>query len=246
LLLWAGLLFGCRPEGESWQRIQESGVLRVGLDPTYPPFEILVGEVVQGLDIDLAQAIGHDLGLEVEFVYFGFDGLYDALATEQVDVLISALVIAPERTRDFAFSDSYFDAGQILVSPQTLAAGRMEELVGRSLAVELGTQGHVEATNWARRLDGLSIQPHNTTEEALTAVVDGRADAALVDSVSGRLFASDQDSLTVSQDMVASEPYAMVVRIEDRLLLEKLDESLQRLRSSGQLAAIVGKWLDSV
>ena len=32
---------------------------------------------------------------EAEFVYFGYDGLYDALATEQVDVLISALVIVP-------------------------------------------------------------------------------------------------------------------------------------------------------
>ena len=52
---------------------------------TSPPLE--------GFDIDLASAIATDLGLTAEFVYFGYDGLYDALQTEQVDVLISALVI---------------------------------------------------------------------------------------------------------------------------------------------------------
>lgn len=236
---------GCRSEGDAWQRIQESGILRVGLDPTYPPFENLVGDEVEGLDVDLARAIGRDLGLRVEFVHFGFDGLYDALATKQVDVLISALAVAPERTRDFAFSDSYFDAGQVLIFHESSAIGGMEQMAGRRVAVELGTQGHVEATTWARRLNELTIQPYNTVDEALIAVVDGQADAALVDSVSGRLFLTDNRLLVISQQSVVSEPYAMVTRIDDQRLLKKLDESLQRLRASGQLAEIVNHWLDS-
>ena len=142
---------GCQPADDSWEQVQESGILRVGLDPTYPPFEVADANGVYGLDVDLAQAIAADLGLEVQFVYFGYDGLYDALATNQVDVLVSALVIIPERTRDFAYSEPYFDAGVILIvraNNETIT--EMADLDGRILAVELGTLGHVEATEWAK------------------------------------------------------------------------------------------------
>ncbi|MCI0578982.1 MAG: ABC transporter substrate-binding protein [Chloroflexi bacterium] len=237
------LLLGCAADSESWDRIQAAGVLRVGLDPTYPPFETAEGDELYGLDIDLARAVAVDLGLQAEFVYFGYDGLYDALATGQVDVLISALVVAPERTRDFAYSRSYFNAGELLVAAADSPIREMANMAGRTLAVELGAQGHVEATNWERRLPNLAVVPYNTAEEALAAVSAGQADAALVDSVSGRLFLQETSHLHVAIPAVTEEPFAFVVRIDDVVLLEKLDESLGRLEASGRLDEIVGYWL---
>jgi ABC-type amino acid transport substrate-binding protein len=171
----ASAAVACRRDGATWERIQETGVLRVGLDPTFPPFETADGVPLQGLDVDLAEAIAADLGLTVEFVYFGYDGLYDALATQQVDVLISALVITIERTRDFAYSDPYFNAGEILIVPADSPVREMADLANRSLAVELGAQGHVEATIWERRLTDLTILPYNTPDEAITAVAEQRS-----------------------------------------------------------------------
>src|SRR5262245_44631595 len=81
-------LGGCQGrEAQRWEQIQENGVLRVGLDPTYPPFETADDGELRGLDVDLARALAAELGLEVQFVYFGYDGLYDALLSNQVDVL---------------------------------------------------------------------------------------------------------------------------------------------------------------
>ncbi|NCF65724.1 MAG: transporter substrate-binding domain-containing protein [Chloroflexi bacterium] len=242
------ILNGCRTESGAWERIEQSGLLRVGLDPTYPPFEVTEGEGVAGLDVDLAKALAGELGLSSEFVYFGYDGLYDALATEQVDVLISALVMVPGRTRDFAYSEPYFNAGEILVVP----AGSddiqgMADLDGSRLAVELGAQGHVQATQWSKRLADLAVQPYGSAEEALEAVSDAEADAALVDSISGRLFLkdrpSDQPPLMRVPRPVTVEPYAVVVRIEDEMLLEKVDGALASLAATNQLEAIINHWL---
>jgi polar amino acid transport system substrate-binding protein len=159
ILAFIFLQSGCKPTDDSWERVKEAGILRVGLDPTYPPFEVDDGSGVAGLDVDLAKAIANDLGLEVQFVYFGYDGLYDALATQQVDVLISALVIIPERTRDFSYGEPYFDAGEILIVPaenETIAT--MADLGGRTVAVELGSLGHVETIEWAKRVADLAIR----------------------------------------------------------------------------------------
>ncbi|MCA9958694.1 MAG: amino acid ABC transporter substrate-binding protein [Anaerolineales bacterium] len=230
----------------SWQRVQATGILKVGLDPTYPPFELADGQPLAGLDVDLAEALAADLGVRAEFVYFGYDGLYDALLTEQVDVLISALVIAPERMEDFAYSEPYFNAGEILIVQQGESdVTEMADLHGRILAVELGAQGHVEALQWAQQLPDLTVQPFNSADEALTAVISDTADATLIDSISGRLFLhqNPEAGLTWLPDPVTVEPYAIVVRRDDQSLLEQLDASLKRLQASGELATITEKWL---
>jgi polar amino acid transport system substrate-binding protein len=237
-------LLGCQASNETWERIEETGVLKVGLDPTYPPFEAVNEAEVYGLDVDLVRAITADLNLTPEFVLFGYDGLYDALGTKQVDVLISGMVVTPERTKEFAYSEPYFNAGQfLLVRAGTADIAEMEDLNGRTLAVELGAQGHVEATTWARRLANLTVVSYNTPDEALTAVLNNEADAALVDSINGRLYLMNEPGLQRVETAVTVEPFAMVTRKEDELLLEKMDESLDNLQTSGQLEQIIRDWL---
>ncbi len=246
-LLCAGfLLVSCQEEDDVWPRIEREGVLRVGLDPTFPPFELTEGSEVSGFDVDLARALANELGLEAEFIFFGYDGLYDALATEQVDILISALVIVPGRMRDFAYSEPYFNAGEILIVPASdNSIEGMDDLQGRRLAVELGAQGHVEATQWARRIAGLTIQPYTSASDAMVAVAAGDVDAALVDSVSGRLYLKDQSEPILSRvgEPVTVEPFAMVVRIEDETVLTKLDEALSSLSAKGELDNLVRLWI---
>lgn len=248
LMLFPIVSGGCRQESAAWKRIEQEGVLRVGLDPTYPPFETTTDTSVAGFDVDLADALAAELGLQTEFVFFGYDGLYDALTTKQVDVLISALVIMPSRTRDFAYSAPYFNAGQVLVVPTASDAVQdMADLAGRTLAVELGAQGHVEGTQWEKRVRDLTILPLTTADEALATVAERQSDAALVDGISSRLFLAAQSGRTpqlkILDPPVTVEPFAMVVRIEDETLLEKLDEALSALEANGQLKSIRQQWL---
>ena len=248
LLLIALCLTGCRAEADTWEQIKASGVMRIGIDPTFPPFAEAEGDRVWGLDVDLANSLAEGLGLEARFTYFGYDGLYDALATHQVDVLISALVIAPERTQDVAYTRPYFDAGQILIRPGTRTdIGRLSDMAGKDLAVELGSLGHVEALERQRDMVDLTIRPYNSVSDAIRAVEAGIADAALVDGVSGRLYLKampDKNrSLIRLPELVTLEPYAVAVRIEDERLLEELDFQLQELSESGALEAMIVRHL---
>ena len=248
VLLWVFiylfLLAGCTNEQTTWDQIQESGVLRVGLDPTFPPFEVADDKNVWGLDVDLAKVLAAEMGLRAEFTYFGYDGLYDALGTKQVDVLISALVIVPERMGDFAYSVSYFDAGQVLVVNDGSSIHDPLDLEDRTIAVELGAQGHLLATTWQRRIPGLKIQVKDSTVDALSSVSNGGVDAAIVDHVSARLYRENSPSLQIHILNDAREPYALVIRVEDQQLLDALNETLEKMKSSGKLESIINDWLD--
>lgn len=236
-------LSACSQTGQTWERIEREGILRVGLDPTYPPFEHGDGIELQGIDIDLANAIADELGLEVQFTLFGYDGLYDALATYKVDVLISGLVVQPERTRDFAYSDAYFDAGQVMVIPAGSTLTNPEQLANQAISVELGAEGHVLATTWARRVPDLTILPYNTPDEALDALPAGTANAAFMDNISASLYLADHSTLTTTNELLTSEPFSAVVRIDDSVLLERLNEQIRQLHSSGQLQEIIDHWM---
>lgn len=245
------LLASCQTNSDRWDEIAASGFLRIGVDPTYPPFAVAEGNEVHGLDIDLAHALADELGLQPRFTYFGYDGLYDALTTGQVDVLISALVVAPERTRDVAYTQGYFDAGQFLVVPaEEDSVNAMRDLAGKTLAVEQGALGHAIALEWQRKISGLEIAPYPTVDEVLAAVRENSAAAALVDQVSARLYLHQQQpsqsrTLRLLPEPIFSEPFAIAVRIGDRTLREKLSTAIDKLSSEGELELIITRWLDN-
>lgn len=105
-----GLLFS--RTDPTWAAMQNSGMWRVGMDPSFPPFESLdaSGKPV-GYDVDLATHIAQEWGLQLEIVPIGFDSLLDALRTGQIDSVISALPFDPRATKDVTYSEPYFEAG---------------------------------------------------------------------------------------------------------------------------------------
>lgn len=229
----------------SWERVRARGVLRIGSDLSYPPFGF-VDESGQpaGFDVDLGRAIAARLGLRAEFVNLSYDGLYDALAAGQVDILISGLVIDPMRMDDFAYTQPYFNAGQVLVVRQDGPSPQgMSDLTGVRLAVELGSDGDVEARRWARRLPGLEVQAWPDPLEALAAVEAGRADAALVDAISARTALRDRPVLRISGDPVTYEPYAVVTRRRDQTLFEVIERTLSELNADGTVGRLFERWL---
>ncbi len=246
LLVVAVLLlrFGVVGRDPVWARIQERGVWRVGMDPSFPPFEFPApdGRPV-GLDVDLAEAIAATWGVRVEIVGVGFDELLDAVHAHRVDSALSALPVVPHRTRDVSFSAPYVEAGLMLVVAVTGDLQRLEELRGRRLAVEWGSNADAEARALARRWEGeLALVLRDSVPAALDALLAGEADAALVDAVSLALY-GHRDQLRTVGPPVVSDPYVVVVPADAPQLLQAVNRALEQLRNDGTLAEIEGRWL---
>jgi len=242
LLAITGWFFLTPQDDGTLAEIQRRGTLRVGLDASFPPFETLTedGQIV-GLDVDIARAVATDLGVELELVNIGFDGLYDALLARRVDLVISGLPYDPRWTEDVAYSQNYFNAGQVLVSRagESTITGA-EDLAGHIVAVEWGSQADMEARRLERELASLRLLRRASAGEALAALVSAEADAAIVDAVSG-VSAGPGEVRIVSY--LTDEWYAAAVHIQSRELLAAVNQTLTRLQESGQLAQLQAKWL---
>jgi ABC-type amino acid transport substrate-binding protein len=120
----------------------EDGVLNVGSDIAYAPFEFYQEgtEIPDGLDIDLAKAIGDMLGVDVGFLNTGFDGIIPALQTEDFDVIMSAMTITEDRSKEIDFVP-YLSVGTGIVVPvgNPNNIHELSDLCGLTVAVQVGT-----------------------------------------------------------------------------------------------------------
>ena len=93
--------------------------LRIGNDPTYPPFESknAQGELV-GFDIDLANEICKRIEARCSYVESDFDALIPSLKAKKIDFIISSLSITEKRQQEIAFSDKLYAANARLVAPK--------------------------------------------------------------------------------------------------------------------------------
>ncbi len=224
------------------RRIARSGELRVGLDPAYPPFENEKDGELVGYDVELARRLADDLGLKLTLVPTGYDGLYDALVSGQVDVILSSYPYSPELCRHERCTRPYFQAGQMLVVRSGSDITGAKDLVGRTVAVELGGMGDALARDWEASGKIGARVPLDSPQDALTALASGQADAAIVDRISALTFTGG-DGLTILEPALQDESFVAVVARSSAWLQRQLDGALGRLEQEGELKVLEERWV---
>ncbi len=219
------------------------GELRVAIDPSNPPFAYPEGSGFAGIEPEMARALGARLGIPVRLVPHGFDGLYDALRTDQVDLALAALVINPARTNDVQYTTPYFNAGQVLVvNGREPPAADADGFAGR-VALAFGTAEQTEAERWQRRVWPFTVLPYETRIIALDALRLGEADAALVDAITAGRYRHAYPEWDSAALPVTVTPYAGALRRDRPALANAVETALQQLLQDGTLDTILRRAL---
>ncbi len=217
-----------------------TGELRIAVDASYPPFAVATETDLFGIDIDIGRALGEHLGVPVRFINMGYDGLYDSLRADQADIIISALIINEARKGEVRYTRLYFDAGLVLVG----SISRMEDAPGHAIAYEFGSVGDQEIRRWERLVEQpFEAQPYELPEYALDAVRLGAADAALVDTVSARLYLRQHPDWNTALNPITHTPYSIAVRIDRLMLFLEVNNALEALVQDGTIDAILRRYL---
>lgn len=236
-----------QPTDTAWQRIQAQKVFTVATDASYPPFSSLdANGNLFGFDVDLADEIGRRWGVQVNYDNITYDALLDTLIAGRDDAVVSAFVPQPERTRQVSYTPAYFTSGTVAVTRradgQPLGADAPAWAAGKTLAVEYGADGDALARQWATRVTGVNVLRKETAGDALLAVAQHQADAALVDAISAYDFLMSHPDLQLAGPPLNPEPYVIAVSIQSPELLRQLRQTLAAMQTDGTLPALRVKW----
>jgi polar amino acid transport system substrate-binding protein len=223
------------------------GTLTFGSDIAYAPIEFFEEgtETPAGLDIDLGNAIGEALGVEVEFINTGFDGIIPALNTDDFDAIMSAMTVNEERLAEVDFVE-YLSVGTGMVVPEGNpdGVGTAEDLCGLSVAVQLGTiQETLVRAQSDTCDDPITVNTFDTNPLAVEDVRTGGSDVNLSDYPVAYLDAQQSDGdLEVIETQVEPAPYGIALRKDSDELEAVLQQAVDALIASDEYGTILAKW----
>jgi len=234
------LISACDMGGEepSWK---STGVLKIGTDATYPPFEMVntATGLPEGYDIDIISAVCRENEWTPEFIITPFDGIISGLKSKKYDVVISAMTITPQRQAIVDFTQPYYLAGQIVAVPlYDTTIKSVENLKGRRVGVQLGTTGE----RMAKSLTGLSVYSFDNIGAAFIDMENGQIDAVLNDFPTTMEYIRLKGRAKTVGELLSTEYYGIAVRKGDFELLSKIDAALIGIRTSGEYDRLYQKY----
>jgi len=232
--------------------IRKAGVIKVGTEAQYPPFESLANDnkTIVGLDPDLAKAVGQVLGVKLQYTNIAFDGLLPALDSGRFDMIQAAVTDTKVREKQYDFVD-YFMTGQAIVvkkgNPEKIAG--IDDLCGHPVAVLKGSTQlkMLDGFNTKECADNqIKVTALPTDKDALLQLQTGRADATFTQDAVGaynvkNIGGGNQFEIANSEALLPT-PVGMVFTKQDTELRDAINEAVKVVIDSGAYAEILGKY----
>ncbi|MEV5167021.1 ABC transporter substrate-binding protein [Streptomyces werraensis] len=244
------------------QAIRDKGVIKVGSDIAYAPVEFKdeSGKTV-GIDPDLADAMGKQLGVKFEFENGTFDTLLGGLRSDRYDIAMSAMTDTKDRQEgvdsatgkkvgegvDFV---DYFTAGVSIYTNKGDDQGikTWADLCGKKLVVQRGTVSHDLAKAEARKCPAgktIAIEAFDNDQQAQTRLRAGGADAGSSDfpvaAYAVKTSGGGNDFQIVGEQVEAA-PYGIAVAKDDTQLRDALQAALDAIIENGEYQKVMDKW----
>jgi polar amino acid transport system substrate-binding protein len=217
LVAAALVLSSCASDSEttatdSGIELVEGGTLTICTHLPYEPFEFTEGGEVVGFDVDVLKIAADAEGLKTKVVDIGWETIVsgEALNTGECDVAAGAMSITPEREAVMDFSDQYFEAKQALMMKAGAGYTSLEDLAGKTIAVQDATTGaDFTRKNAPKDAKIISFEDSALMEQA---VKTGKADAGINDNGLLNYFASQNPDVEVGAEFETGDVYGFSVK----------------------------------
>lgn len=217
----------------------EDGTLSVGTDTPFPPFEIGKPPDITGFDIEVINAIAEQLEIEASYTDTSFDTIFRNTASGQFDIAAAASTITPARQQVVAFSDPYYDGQQALVVAEGSDITSVDDLSGRIVGAQDATTGETYAND---ETDASEVRGFPEGPDAITAVVTGQVDAAIIDQPVAVDAVEKQEGIEIAEEITTNELYGFAMSMENTELVAAVNEALQTIKDDGTLAELYQKY----
>ena len=173
--------------------IKASGVLRIGMECDYAPFNWMVTEPTEtsekiqgggyadGYDVYFSRKIAEELGVEVEIVKLEWSGLTLALESGTIDLIIAGMSPTEERKQTVDFTNAYYTGKKVIVvrnDSKYLNAKSLEDFSGATLSAQLNSLHYDLIDQVPGAIKGM---PYENSPAKILAVQTGVLDGFIED-----------------------------------------------------------------
>ncbi len=159
--------------------------------------------------------------------------------------LSAFMAVAMLATSAVAFSACGSNSGSSTTessSASTAAITSADDLVGKSIGVQLGTTGDIYVSD-EYESQGSTVQRYNKGADAIVALLSDKIDAVIIDKEPANAFLAANSGLKILDDPFVEEEYAIAIAKDNTDLLEKFNTALSELKADGTLQSIFDNYI---
>jgi polar amino acid transport system substrate-binding protein len=235
-----GLVSG-QAMADQFQDVLDAGKIRIGVIADVAPFGFVDAEQKPaGLDVDIANMIAADLGVDLEIVPVTAQNRIPYLVADKVDILVAFLSLTPERAKQVMFTAPYASSSIGIFGEPGVAVAGVADLEGKSIGVMHGTVEDTALTNYAPDANIIRFEDNAA---ATAAYLNGQVDLqATVDVLAYELNKGNGRKLEIKVPF--GDDFAHVgVKAGEFGMLQWLNSFIYVHKANGDLNDLSLKWL---
>lgn len=237
------LLSGCGAEKttpDADVKETQAKVIKMGTNAAFPPYEFKEGEEFKGIDVEIADAIAKELGMELEIVDMEFDSIITSVQKGEVDFGMAGMTVTDERKEEVDFTSSYATGVQVIVVSEGSDITTIDDLEGKKIGTQLGTTGDIYSKD---DFGEENVVSYSKGADAIIALKGGDVDAVIIDNEPAKAFVADNEGLKILDTEYAIEDYAIAIAKDNTELLDEINAALEKLTADGTIDKIIAGYI---
>jgi polar amino acid transport system substrate-binding protein len=222
--------------------IKSRGKLIVGIQGDNAPWGFVTSAGKQeGLDADIAELFGKELGVPVEFMALEVNNRIPALTTGRVDVLFATMAMLPERAKAVQFSKPYVANTIVLIGPKSAEIKTNADMKNYVIGVAKGAAQDTQVTKNAP--EGTTIRRFDGDAPSIQALVSGQ-----VQALGGNIFYLSRIEQARPGEFENKLEFQKIyngacTRLSEKELNVAINAFIDKIKANGELAKIYQKWM---
>ena len=229
--------------------IAARGSIRNGVEAQNPPFEYIEGGEIVGYDIVLSRMFAEYIGVELDVIDTAWSGVIPSLYTKKFDMIWSAMTITAPRKKAVTFSQPYAsDQVEFIVISGDDRFKTIADLDGMSLGTQLNSAAEFQAQELIKE-HGLDVELRSFDhfDGAYLDLKNGNVDIVTSTKLNDRvLFLNNPGVYDVALELPIYNYVGVATRQQDSDLSGAIDDFIDQLQASGELAELQMEWFGHV
>lgn len=229
--------------------VKQRGELAVATEAQFPPFDYIENGTYRGLDRDLIDEVGKELGVKVKYIDLPWSSVLPGLDAKKFDFVIAPVTVTRERMKRYAFTVPIAEATAALMKrANDHSIQRPQDVAGKNVGGQKGTAQLEQFKQFAATLPKQPvIKEYVDNNQSYADLAAARLDAS-ISSLPNLAYAVQQrpDTFALVLPPFGKPTYfSWVGRLgdHDKSLVEAISAALVELDNDGRMAAIEKKWL---
>ena len=207
---------------------------------TFPPYEFVSNQKIDGIDPEIIRRISEALGYELEIQDMSFDSVIAAVQSGKASVAASGITVTEERKKQVSFTIPYVVAEQVVLVKKDSPIRNRQDLFRKRIGVQHGTTGDLFVAKNLQEPERFSNGPL-----AVAALLAGKIDAVVIDSEPAEVFLAQRSTLRKLPEALTFEEYAFAIAKNNPKLLAEFNRELEKMKKSGELNSIIRSYRDA-